>query len=65
VDLKERLDNLNKELEIVKQSQNQGATYKQPVKEVKNLEEIVADVENRPNKKGKKKESCQCACHIY
>jgi hypothetical protein len=59
---------LNKELELVKQSENQNINYKNkdPPKEMKNLEEIVENVENGRNRKeGRKKESCQCACHIY
>ena len=67
-DLKERLENLSKELELVKQSQAQEITYKNDnTKDTKkkDLEEIVADVDKRDNKKGNKKKAGNCNCGIY
>lgn len=65
-DLKERFENLTKELELVKQSSSQGISYVPPEKSNKgNLDDIVNNVENRKDKKGKKKEDCHCNCFIY
>lgn len=67
--LNERMENLNKELEIVKKSEQQKIQYVERPTTIKeqsahqNLEEIVQNVDAR--KKLKKKENCQCNCHIY
>jgi hypothetical protein len=62
-DLNERLENLNNEVVIVKKSQNQGISYKQPDK--KDLGDIVDSIDKRKAKKGEKSGGCQCRCLIY